>query len=271
MKTALIWPCFDYSSTGGTEEPLGLLYLTAVLRNMGEDVSFVDLNGEKDLSICDKEKDADIIGISSTTPLFGRARKVLDYIRKKNARALYVIGGPHATVCTEDALDSGFDIAVLGEAETTISELISALRAGDPYSARGIAYKKNGQLHFNERPPFIEDLDTILFPCREKVNYRLYRSIGMIASRGCPYKCAFCKPTQNKLFGARIRKRSTKNVVDEIEECFRTIGKRKITFKDDTLTLYPEEWFEELYEELCSRKLRVKWQSLGTWGCSPPP
>ncbi|MHA2282349.1 MAG: B12-binding domain-containing radical SAM protein [Promethearchaeota archaeon] len=260
MKITLIWPCIDYLSTGGTEEPLGLLYIASILRNQGVEVSFIDLNGEKDLSICEQGKDADIIGIASTTPLFGRARKVLDYLRKRNTRAMYVVGGPHATVCTEDALDSGFDIAVLGEGEVTVSELISAWRAGDPYSARGIAYKKNGQLHLNERPPFIEDLDMIPFPWREKVNYSLYRAIGVMASRGCPYRCAFCKPTQDKLFGARIRKRSVKNVVDEIEQCFRMIGKRKITFKDDTLTLYPRDWFEEFYEELCSRKLGVKWQ-----------
>ena len=260
MKVALIWPCFNYSSTGGTEEPLGLLYIASVLRDLGEEVLFLDLNGQSDLGICDAAKDADIVGITSPTPLFGRARQVLEHIRRINKKALFVVGGPHATVCTEDALDAGFDVAVLGEGEGTVSDLVSALKRGDPLSAPGIAYKKDGRVHLNERPPFIEDLDTIPFPCREKVDYNLYRSIGMIASRGCPYKCGFCKPTQDALFGARIRKRSVKNVVDEIEECFRTIGRRKITFKDDTLTLYPKEWFEELCDEFRSRKMKVTWQ-----------
>lgn len=259
MKITLIWPCFDYMSSGGTEEPLGILYIASSLRQQGEEVSFIDLNLEKDLSICDQAADSDIIGISSTTPLFGRARKVLDYIKKRNDKALYVIGGVHPTVAVEDALDSGFDVAVLGEGESTIVELLSACRAGDPYTSRGIAYRKDGKVRVNDRPPFIEDLDAIPFPWREQVNYDLYRAVGVIATRGCPYRCSYCKPTQDRLFGKRIRKRSMKNVVDEIEGCMRTIGRRKVAFKDDTLTMYSKEWFDEFAGEFKSRRLKVKW------------
>jgi len=260
VKISLVWPCYQYPSAGGTEEPLGILYLASAIRALGEDVSYIDLTGEPDLRICNDVESSDIVGISSTTPLFGKAKIVLDHIRTINKKAIFLVGGPHATIDPADALDAGFDFAVMGEGEGAVTDLIKAFRSGDPYSVGGIAFRKNGEVRINPRTAFVEDLDSLPFPWREQVDYSKYRSIGLITTRGCPYNCAFCKPTQEKLFGKHIRRRSAANLVDELEEVTRTIGKRKITFKDDTLTLYPREWFEDLHSRMVQRKLGLKWQ-----------
>jgi radical SAM superfamily enzyme YgiQ (UPF0313 family) len=78
--------------------------------------------------------------------------------------------------------------------------------------------------------------------------------------RGCPYRCLYCKPIGDKLFGRKLRKRSLENVVQEIEELIARYGKRQIGFKDDTFTIRKTEWFERFREELHSRNLRPRWQ-----------
>jgi len=260
MKITLIFPCYKYPTAGGTEEPLGILYIASALRNLGEDVSYIDLSDEKDLKILDSAKASDIIGISSTSPLFGRTKLVLDQLKKINRKATYIIGGPHATIDPSDALNAGFDMAVIGEGEQTVAELISGLRSGQAYATKGIAYKKNGDLQLNPKTPFIEDLDTISFPWRDELDYSKYRALGILGTRGCPYNCAYCKPTADKLFGKKVRKRSVENIVDELEQCFHVIENLKVTFKDDTFTFYSTEWFDHLHREIQKRKLKLKWK-----------
>jgi radical SAM superfamily enzyme YgiQ (UPF0313 family) len=112
----------------------------------------------------------------------------------------------------------------------------------------------------NRNRPFIRDLDKIAFPVREWVDYTAYRRIGLMATRGCPYHCLFCKPMQDRLFGKKIRFRSAENVAEEIEPLARAYPKKVFTFKDDMLTVNGTSWFRELSEQFAARRIRVRWQ-----------
>ncbi|MFH1323991.1 MAG: radical SAM protein [Nanoarchaeota archaeon] len=133
----------------------------------------------------------------------------------------------------------------------------------------GIAFKDNNKTRINQKKSFVHDLDELPFPSRELWDYEKYfktgtTEIGIIATRGCPYNCLYCKPMVDKLFGNRVRKRSAKNVVEEIEEIVKRYshlfkGMVKLWFKDDTLTLCGLEWFKEFKNELEKRKLSIDW------------
>ena len=56
--------------------------------------------------------------------------RVARIAKEHNGDTLVVLGGPHATLSTETALDCpDIDAAVLGEGETTLVELLKARKA----------------------------------------------------------------------------------------------------------------------------------------------
>lgn len=260
MKITLVYPRFKYESVGNVEEPLGILSIAAVLNKAGYTVAFHDLTFARDFDIMKKDiLDSDLVGLSASSPLFGIARKVLAYVKEANPAVKTVIGGPHPTLDPKDVLDSGFDFAVMGEGEDTILELIKGIKEKRLDSVDGIAYMENGAVKINQPRKFIQNLDTLPFIDRRLVDYNRYFTFGIMATRGCPFLCSFCKPMQDKLFGNAIRRRSISNIVDEIEGLVRHDRNKVIYFKDDTLTICNSSWFREFGDELKRRSLRIKW------------
>lgn len=266
MNIALIYPRFRYEGVGLQEEPLGLLYLAAVLRKGGHDVKYVDLTFARDMGPADKVvQDAAFVGLSSTTPLFGRACEVMKALRQRGTKARFILGGPHPTIDPEGVLEAGFDIAVIGEGEVTVRKLADALSGSEGRGTEiledieGIAVKGNGKTVVNPLTSFVEDLDSLPFPARDLADYTRHGRYGLIAARGCPYHCLYCKPMQEKLFGCAVRKRTPESIAEEVKQAFQDHGKRPLQFKDDTLNLYPTHWFISLRQAFRQRGLRPRW------------
>lgn len=262
MNVLLIYPWYPYSSVSTFEEPLGILYLASALLKTRHKVNVADLTFNHGLEgLKERVLWADAVGISAPTPLFGTATEILNYIKKINPKAHTLVGGPHATADPEATLSAGFDIAVIGEGEVTIVELIEKLStSGRLDEVVGIAYLEDGTMQVTPKRPFISNVNEIALPARQFIDYSRYRRLGIISMRGCPYRCLFCKPLEDKLFGKKLRMRNLASVVDEIGQLVAHYGNRQISFKDDTLTVNKTEWFEGLKEELLRRNLRVSWQ-----------
>jgi radical SAM superfamily enzyme YgiQ (UPF0313 family) len=91
------------------------------------------------------------------------------------------------------------------------------------------------------RPP-IKDFDALPIPDRSLVDYEKYNqglgmglsssAIGMQATRGCPYKCAFC----HKIWPKQHVYRSAENLLAEVQHYYQ-IGIRKFSFIDDIFNL----------------------------------
>jgi anaerobic magnesium-protoporphyrin IX monomethyl ester cyclase len=262
MNVLLVYPYYPYASVSTFEEPVGILYLASSLLEAGHKVEVVDLTFNREMEgLAEKVYRADVVGVSAPTPLFGTADIVLNYIKNIRPDVPSIVGGPHATANPYDALSSGFDVAVIGEGEVTIVELAKALEEKQPLEdVAGIAYLNGDKVRFTPVRPFIPDLDDITFPARQFIDYSQYRRLGIISMRGCPYRCLYCKPVEEKLFGRKLRRRSLENVVEEIDELIKMYGNRQISFKDDTLTVNNTEWFERLGEELRRRRPGLSWQ-----------
>lgn len=261
MKTVLVYPRYKYPLVAGALEPLGVQYIASTLEKSGADVEIVDLTFEKDLERLKKSvRGASYVGFSFTTPLFGMASQLLKYVKEVNNNIVTIAGGPHTTIDHESALNAGFDYAVIGEGEKTMEELIKNLKLDTPHKTMGIAFKDRDRITVNERREFTADLDDIPFPARKLINYSLYDSIGMIASRGCKYNCLYCQPTLRRIFGSTVRERSIDNIAEEIETIVRRYGARRLRFEDDTFTMRDISWFDAFRGELKKRRLNIKWQ-----------
>jgi len=269
MKIQLIYPNFKSRNAGGAQEPLGILSVASVLRKAGHEVCLTDMTFSKKISVIDAYvKKVDVVGIGCSTPLFGKAVEILKRAKRINPHLFTIIGGPHATQDPEDALKQGFDVVVMGEAEKSMVDLVNCLDgAGNWMSLAGLAYLKMGKVVQTPRLEFIKDLNGLPFVARDFIDQKKYIRRNGYASifntRGCPFRCLYCKPTVDRLFGNRPRTRSAKNVAEEIETIHKNYGVSKFYFKDDTLFLCGHEWFENLRKEFNKRSLSIRWYCLG--------
>jgi len=159
--------------------------------------------------------------------------KMRDYFHQWDIPLIY--GGPHATILPNSLLteeEHFIDFVVVGEGEKTILKIMDGLYNNEflPLHDRII----EGEI--------TEDLNFLPFPARDLVDKKYLRhSVSILASRGCPFNCSFCQPTLRKIFGNKVRRRSTVNVIAEIKECKEKFGVRDFEFFDDTFTSN-KEW-----------------------------
>jgi len=165
------------------------------------------------------------------------------------------------------------DAVCTGEGEETILELVNNNFSFE--GVKGIWYKKKGVVVKNLPREPIEDLDKLPFPERDSFDMDKYmeywfqldsvagnlRGVNILASRGCPYKCSYCQPTLETLFGKKLRKRSPKNIVDELEYLKEKYNINAFIFDDDTFII-DKGWVSEICSLMISRKLDL------IWGCN---
>ena len=177
---------------------------------------------------------ADLVGFSAVTPSANRCYEMVDKI--KAARNIPVIlGGPHASMLTEDAVKH-FDYVVRGEGEITILELLDALNnKRDIESVRGISYLRRERTNHNPDREYAEKFEIIadlsLIHGYDKLNpLKLFlqgkHHMHFIeTSRGCPYPCKFCwrigmKTVRFRTFETVIKDfKSKSNFVKGIPNC----------------------------------------------------
>ncbi len=253
--------------------PLGLMYIAAVLEKAGHAVQIYDADPEYHTTIIKeiKEFNPDLIGLSFLTVGFQRSLNFLKKLKQELPDKMYCAGGVHPTVKPTETLNEfDLDFIVIGEGEATIVEVCEKLANKESLSGvAGVMYRENGNVVDNGKREMIKDLDSIPFPARHLIDMKPYlkppgiirghadkNQTTIVTSRGCPFKCIYCG--SHNIFGRKTRRRSVKNVVDEIEHLHKDFGITGIYYCDDTFTLSPS-WVKEYCNELKKRNLPVKW------------
>lgn len=245
---------------------LGLGCLAATLFEKNHEVKILDLalyrNPLYKFGRVLKEFNPDFVGISFTTPLY-REMKILAKITKEYDKNIIVMGGgPHATSLPEQTLeDSELDIAVVGEGDYTIVEIVENKGLS---KVKGIAYKKNNKIILTEKREPIKNMDDLPFPAWNLFEISKYHApkirakanpVGSLeTSRGCPFQCTFC----NKLVqGINFRPKSAKRVVDEIEYML-NCGFKEVHMQDDGFATDINRAIE-VCDIILKRKLKFTW------------
>ncbi len=174
------------------------------------------------------------------------------------------MGGTHATFADKQILsdEKAVDIIVRGEGEETILELAKQSPELQKINEiKGITFRKNNQIIQAPNRPLIQNLDALPRPAYKYLPVEKYKITGrkllpIITSRGCPFHCSFCVASQ--MFGATIRARSKKNVLDELEWLRDEYGAEGIAFQDDTLTV-DRKRAVEICDGMIERKIKLPW------------
>jgi anaerobic magnesium-protoporphyrin IX monomethyl ester cyclase len=268
-KVTLVYPYFHPSKDNSIFRfpPLGTGYVAASLKEHGISVELLDctfLSKEEALEKVKRSK-PQVIGIYS---MFSFKKSSLELARLfKNYCDLIIVGGPLPTLNPTDFLGV-FDVAVVGEGEATMVELVDCYeKETELSSVKGIAYIEKGEVRFNSPRDFIDDLDSLSFPSRELFDNDMYKqyyakrfgytTTPLITSRGCPFNCDFCS---RPVFGSSFRARSAGNIVDEVEVIV-DLGYDRVWFVDDCFTLNRNHLLT-VCDEMVSRGVDLGWECL---------
>lgn len=259
----LVWPN-DVGEGSAVFPPLGLGYIAAYLIEKGLTVKVHDTTFDSNLGLTPERA---IYGVMITTPIFNIAKEAIGKIRETNKDNVIVAGGPHATIMQENLLADGhIDYVVIGEGEEIFYNLCTALLGNKPVrDIKGICYRDGKGVKSTGRAPFIRELDDLppprydLFPLQDYMNAKPIKELNMITSRGCPFNCLFCQPYSKDAFGLKIRRRSPKLIVDEIERIQQEIKPHIIFFCDDMVI---PEYIRDLCNEIIGRKVRFIWRCM---------
>jgi len=246
----------QYSSHGGDEVsyyPLGILYIASYLEQEGHSVAIIDVSAEgltlpQVLAKVDELKPK-IVGISTMTTGIQSAIILGKALRPKY---LVGIGGVHINI-DHTFIDRFpyFDFCIIGEGEYTFEKILKKIKKGN----------KTDRIYYGQT---VENLDDLPFPARHLINHNLYKreeqfkfeipAAGILASRGCPYNCIFCCIPNR---GKKVRFRSAKNIVDEMESLYETC-QGNYSFVDDCFTINRINTLH-LCDEIIKRGLKTRW------------
>jgi len=222
----LIFPSSPFLLDEKVFPPLGIMYLSAYLKKCGFSVQCIDLASEE------LDVQADIVGISFTTPQRNEAFRLAQILKK---RKTLIAGGPHPTFMKRECLERGFDYVIEGAGEIKLARLLRSLTG--------------------KRIKFIpiNDPDEIPFPDRDCIDLKNYKyflngaeTTPILTSRGCPYRCAFCSKMPFK-----VKFQSPKRIAEEIFLVEKKYGYRSFMIFDDIFIL-KEKRLEDLYSILGS-------------------
>jgi len=210
--------------------PLGLGYLASYVR---QNVSGVEMRiATSDVETAIAEFRPDVVGISSVSQNFNKARELASICRDAGARV--VIGGIHIS-SLPSCLNKHMDVGVVGEGEDTLVELLrlydGAWSANGLRKVAGVVYHQGNTIELSSARTAIEPLDRLPLPARDLLKNEGNEAY-MFTSRGCPYRCTFCASSR---YWSHYRRFSAQYVLREIK---------------DLLTRYPHVRSIKMFDDL---------------------
>ncbi len=269
--------------------PSGLGYLASVLLDGGYEVEILDINGyrysRQEVEERIETSDADVFGVGGMITVYSYIKWLTQVIKKYHPDKTIVGGGSSASSIPHTFIErTKADIAVIGEGELTLLELMHALRGGgDLNGLPGIWYKDgNGEIKANPPRSAIKDLDTIPFPTWDLFPIDVYLrnpvgapninkwkdgksscdtplTMNVLSSRGCPYQCIYC---YHDFMGMKYRHRSPRNMLDEIVYLVDRYGVDYIHFSDDDFVI-DRKHVIEFCNLMVESGLKIQWGSTG--------
>lgn len=230
--------------------PLGAMYLSSSLKQrFGDrvDVRLWDMTLDGSVSrMLDwlTRMQPDVVGIRAFTSHQTLVPVVARLAKQASPRCLVIAGGPYASTLSKKLFGKeAIDVVVPGEGEEVLCDIVQArMEGGDVHQVPGAWWGERGEPRSAGQRPLIGDLDSIPFPDYGILDLDLYqgkaamtslppkdRFVSLFTSRGCHYRCSYCHDN----FGKRVRYRSPRNVIEEMEWLVEQHGVREFHIVDD--------------------------------------
>lgn len=256
--------------------PVGLAYVATAAKAAGHDVAVVDLlvagSGEGSLDRALYEHRPEVVGFSvrnldscskqRPASQVEEVARQIEIVRAAGS-ARVVLGGPAVSVLGPQVFESlPADYAVVGEGETAFPALLRALALGEP--VRGIpgVYARDGSVIDGTAPDRLPAFGRS--GMEAWIDWPAYRrrsgTWAVQTKRGCPMRCVYC--AYPGIEGTRLRRRTPRDVADEIEHVQATLRPKTFEIVDSTFNL-PASHAIGICEEIARRNLRVRLTTMG--------
>jgi len=290
MKVVLCYPALvpGHKSKYGLQ-PLGVLYIGALLRREGFEVEVIDADIDG-LSVDETVRRVlasapDVVGFSMMTPQLITALAACTLLKQARPELPIVLGGAHFDSTKDDTfyMADCFELAVHGEGEWTMLELCQNLRqhgAADMElvadGVPGAIYRNRaGEIVVNAGRPFLKELDELPSVDYDMIDVHKYSIptmagryvVSMMLSRGCPFKCTFCDAPIT--MGTKLRFWSMDRIIADIKHYKQRYGVTNFVFKDSTFTA-KKKWAFEFCQRLIDEGLDIKWRCNTRANLVPP-
>ena len=210
MKVMLVVPDDHYRKK---LMPLGPGYIATAMLRCGVDVQVMDcaIYSYDDIEIAKRviESGCKIFAMGALYPMIREVERICEIIRSLVPGATIILGGSLPTPIPEFVLrKTKADIATIGEAEITITNVLDALVGNQPLEGvKGISYIRDDKFYDNGKPilPRKVSFEEVgrpayeLFPIENYIlapNFHPFdhndRMLTISTGRGCPYACNFC-------------------------------------------------------------------------------
>ena len=282
LKCSFIFPSPDLElpiegGMVGATPPLGMMYIAAVLRNEGIQVSMIDeaaqgfsMRGTVDWV---KREDPDVLGFSTYNISGYKAAKIAGKVKEENPDIVVVFGNLYATFNAERILRKYpcVDVVVRGEGEYTTLELVRSLEKNESFKkVSGVTFRSRNRIISTPDRPLIDDVDSLPFPERglldaeyhavtAGINVAPRKFTTFLSSRGCVYRCRFCGC--RRLARGIWRPRSVDNVLEELN-LLASEGYKQLLFVDDNFTLNPKRAIR-ICQGIRKDKIDIEWIAEG--------
>ena len=270
--------------------PQSLVYLAAVMREAGHQVSVYDCMplkmGWKSLEQTMRDEDPDVLCVGENHALYAHeAMRVVDMAADVIPRAKRVVGGAHFTnLYSKYMVEHPIDFTVCAEGEYTLRRLVEEIGQSKPDYAKvnGIVYRQGEgeELELIRTRPahLIEDLDALPLPAYDLVPMEKYGTSRLLFSpggttihhsRGCTASCSFCvwwtqMAKRTELDDGTIdlqprwRTRSVSRTMEEVSELYHRHGKKCLVWVDESWNIDPN-WNDGFSEEMIRSGMDTTW------------
>ena len=151
--------------------------------------------------------------LTSDDSAIGYARSLMKKIKNVNNNMIFVAGGPHATLGSDELMTQlpDMDLCVRGEGEETCYEILS----GKAYtSINGLTYRWNGVITSTPNRGLLSAAD-LPSPIRYNYFHSDWNAHSLSTSRGCPNNCQYC--IGHEIFGRTIRFKPLDKIRQELQ------------------------------------------------------
>lgn len=261
------------AKTAAVSPPLNLLLLAAIVRERGFEPFVLDCpaRGLGYSEVIDEVRSINprFIGITAMTPHIMQATKLAETLKNDIPEITTILGGVHVTAAPQETMQrfSAIDVAVIGEAENTLPELLLAI-LGDKalHSIKGLVVRDNDEVIVTESRYEKIDLNRLPLYAWDLLDGfpSLYRTplfashrnpaTPIITSRGCPGKCTFCYSGCHRT----ISTYDAEYIFDMLKYLHDTYGIVEFQIFDDNFTMYKSN-LKRLLHMIIDKKLDMTW------------
>lgn len=252
--------------------PLGLLYLSAYLKQHRVDVAVYDttFSGYPALIEYLQAQKPDILGIHCNLLTKYNVLKLIEFCRENGVISL--LGGPDASTQVEEFLNYGADIIISGEGEEPLMAVLEALKIKSKhelFDIPNVSFKdRAGKIVQNPRQADRRQLDEYPLPDREAIDLHKYldtwekyhgqRPVSLITARGCAFTCKWCS---HSVYGFTHRRRKPEKVVEEIRQIVARYQPTHLWYADDVFTVN-KRWLIKFHQLMSAENIHLPFECI---------